>query len=62
MEDNTGQNYPSLAMLLLFTKERPETTSLQGQKEGTWGAKDLKKNLLDIKTVLVSKGTETVVF
>lgn len=54
MENNNRQNYPSHAMLLL-TKQRPETTSLQGKEEGTWGAKELKKNLLDIKTVLASK-------
>lgn len=45
----------SLAMLLLLTKERPETASLQEEEEGTCGAKELKKNLVDIKTVLASK-------
>lgn len=36
----------SLAMLLLLTKERPETASLQEEEKGTWGAKELKKNLV----------------
>lgn len=42
-------------MLLLLTMERPETASLQEEEEGTWGAKELKKNLVGIKTVLASK-------
>lgn len=58
MEDNTGQNYPSSAMVLLTKRG---LKPLQEKKEGTWGAKELKKNL-DTKTVLVFKAQKLCFF
>lgn len=49
-------------MRLLHTKGKAEMASLQEEEESTQGAKELKENLVDRKTVSVSKTQKVWVF
>lgn len=60
MEHNSGQNHLSLAMLLLLTKERPETTS--GERRGHLGCKRAEEKPSRYQQCIGFQGTEAVGF
>lgn len=59
MEDNNGQNYPSLTTLPLLTKERPETTS--GER-GHLGCERAEEKSFSYQNCIGFQGTEAVGF